>query len=93
MAELKQVAIAADGTVFETLEDANAHDAFCANKAQIEAFVNRHFPVPEAELVFNEDGSPKLNEKGEQEKKTKQNSNRGPARKTLSLWLAEQASA
>lgn len=89
MAELKQVAVAADGTVFETLEDAQAHDALGANKERIEAFVDRYFPIPAPELVFNEDGSPKLNEKGEQEKKAKQNAGRGPARKAISLWISE----
>lgn len=89
MAELKQVAIAADGSVFDTLEEAQGYDALCANKERIEAFVDRHFPIPEPKLVFNEDGSPKLNAAGEQEKKAKQNGGRGPARKAISLWIAE----
>lgn len=89
MALAKTVYVANDQTVFDTAEDAQAHDSFMAHKAVIEAFVDRHFPIPEPELVFNEDGTPKLNEKGEQEKKVKQNGNRGPARRTLSLWLAD----
>lgn len=80
---------ATDGSLFETEVEQRAHDASLANKVRIDAFVDRHFPIPEPELLFNEDGSPKLNEKGEQEKKVKQAPGRGPARKAIALWLAE----
>lgn len=80
-----------DDEVFESEQDAARHEAGIQHKAKIEAFIDTHFPIPAPELVFNEDGSPKLNDKGEQEKKSKQNAGRGPARKAIELWLAENA--
>jgi hypothetical protein len=80
-----------DGSLFETESEQLAYDAQHANKEAIDAFVDRHFPIPEPELLFNEDGSPKLNDKGEQEKKVKQNAARGPVRRALALWIAENA--
>lgn len=91
MVQAMQVFKTSDGEVFESEQDAARHEAGIQHKAKIEDFVNRHFPIPEPELVFNEDGTPKLNEKGEQEKKAKQNAGRGPARKAIELWLAENA--
>jgi len=82
---------ATDGFLFETEGEQLAHEALLENKARIDAFVDRHFPIPEPELLFNEDGSPKLNEKGEQEKKVKQAAGRGPVRKAIALWIAENA--
>lgn len=91
MVQAMQVFKTSDGEVFESEQDAARHEAGIQHKAKIEDFINRHFPIPEPELVVNEDGSPKLNEKGEQEKKSKQNAGRGPARKAIELWLAENA--
>lgn len=91
MATAKTLYEAQDGSLFETEVEAQAHDAATTNKDKIEAFINKHFPIPEPELVFNADGSPKLNEKGEQEKKAKQAAGRGPARKALALWIAENS--
>lgn len=91
MVQAMQVFKTSDGEVFESEQDAARHEAGIQHKAKIEDFINRHFPIPAQELVFNEDGTPKLNEKGEQEKKAKQNAGRGPARKAIELWLAENA--
>ena len=91
MVQAMQVFKTSDGEVFESEQDAARHEAGIQNKAKIEDFINRHFPIPAPELVVNEDGTPKLNEKGEQEKKVKQNAGRGPARKAIELWLAENA--
>ena len=91
MVQAMQVFKTSDGEVFESEQDAARHEAGIQHKTKIEDFINRHFPIPEPELVFNGDGTPKLNEKGEQEKKAKQNAGRGPARKALELWLAENA--
>lgn len=91
MVQAMQVFKTSDGEVFESEQDAARHEAGIQHKAKIEDFINRHFPIPKPELVVNEDGSPKLNEKGEQEKKSKQNAGRGPARKAIELWLAENA--
>lgn len=91
MVQAIQVFRTSDGEVFESEQEAARHEASVQHKAKIEAFIDTHFPVPAPELVFNEDGSPKLNDKGEQEKKSKQNAGRGPARKAIELWLAENA--
>jgi hypothetical protein len=91
MVQAMQVFKTSDGEVFESEQEAARHEASIQHKAKIEDFINRHFPIPAPELVVNEDGTPKLNEKGEQEKKPKQNAGRGPARKALELWLAENA--
>lgn len=91
MVQAIQVFRTSDGEVFESEQEAARHEASVQHKTKIEAFVDAHFPIPAPELVFNEDGSPKLNEKGEQEKKSKQNAGRGPARKAIELWLAENA--
>ena len=92
MVQAIQVYRTSDNEVFESEQEAARHEASIQHKAKIEDFVNRHFPIPEPELVVNEDGTPKLNEKGEQEKKkAKQNAGRGPARKAIELWLAENA--
>lgn len=91
MVQAIQVFRTSDGEVFESEQEAARHEASVQHKAKIEAFIDTHFPIPAPELVFNEDGSPKLNDKGEQEKKSKQNAGRGPARKAIELWLAENA--
>lgn len=38
---------AADGKIFQSEVEADAHDAANANKAEIEAFVAKHFPCKE----------------------------------------------
>lgn len=91
MVQAIQVFRTSDGEVFESEQEAARHEASVQHKAKIEAFIDTHFPIPAPELVFNEDGTPKLNDKGEQEKKSKQNAGRGPARKAIELWLAENA--
>lgn len=91
MVQAIQVYRTSDNEVFESEQEAARHEASIQHKTKIEDFVNRHFPIPAPELVVNEDGTPKLNEKGEQEKKAKQNAGRGPARKAVELWLAENA--
>lgn len=91
MVQAIQVFRTSDGEVFESEQEAARHEASAQHKVKIEAFIDTHFPIPAPELVFNEDGSPKLNDKGEQEKKSKQNAGRGPARKAIELWLAENA--
>lgn len=90
MVQAMQVFKTSDGEVFESEQDAARHEAGIQYKAKIEDFINRHFPIPAPELVVNEDGSPKLNDKGEQEKKVKQAAGRGPARKAIELWISEQ---
>ena len=80
---------AEDGTLFETEAEQLAHDAQCKHKEAIESFVDRHFPIPAPEAVLNDDGTPKLDEKGEPVVKAKQNAGRGPARKAIALWLSE----
>lgn len=82
-----------DGTVFESNDDAVVHESGLKNKVAIDTFIDKHFPIPAPELMTNEDGSPKLDAKGVQEKKPKQNNGRGPARRALSLWLAENPAA
>ena len=91
MVQAIQVYRTSDNEVFESEQEAARHEASIQHKTKIEDFVNRHFPIPAPELVVNEDGTPKLNEKGEQEKKAKQSAGRGPARKAVELWLAENA--
>lgn len=91
MVQAIQVFRTSDGEVFESEQEAARHEASVQHKSKIEAFIDTHFPIPAPELVFNEDGTPKLNDKGEQEKKSKQNAGRGPARKAIELWLAENA--
>lgn len=91
MVQAIQVFRTSDGEVFESEQEAARHEASVQHKAKIEAFIDTHFPIPAPELVFNEDGTPKLNDKGEQEKKSKQNAGRGPARKAIELWISENA--
>lgn len=81
MVQAVQLFRTSDGTVFESETEARAHESLLVNKERIEAFINRHFPIPEAEVTFDENGN--------EVKKVKSNQSRGPARKALSLWLAE----
>lgn len=80
---------AQDGSLFETESEQQAYDAQCQHKEAIESFIDRHFPIPAPEAVLNDDGTPKLDENGKPVTKAKQNAGRGPARKAVSLWLAE----
>lgn len=91
MATTKTVYVANDGTLFGEESEALAHDAMTANKAKIDDFIDRHFPIPAPEAVLNDDGSPKLDNDGKPVLKSKQNGGRGPARKAISLWLAENS--
>lgn len=71
-----------DGAVFEDQAEAQEHQTYVSNKLAIDAFIDKHFPIPAPEVTIVD---------GKEVKKSKQNAGRGPARKALSLWLAEQA--
>lgn len=77
---------AQDGSLFETEAEQRAHDASIANKAAIDNFLDRHFPIPAAETVIDP-------ETGNQTKKYRQASGRGAARKAISLWLSENSTS
>lgn len=89
MVQAVQMYQTSDGTFFEDSQEAAIHESSLKNKAIIEAFVDKHFPIPAPVAVTNEDGSPKLDDEGKQVFEKKQNNNRGPARKAISLWLLE----
>lgn len=91
MVQAVQVFKTTDGEVFESEHEATVHEVEIQNKARIEAFVNKHFPIPEPEVVVGEDGQPVIGEDGQPLKKAKSNQGRGPARKAIALWIAENA--
>ena len=90
MATQKVLFEAEDGTLFESEIEAQAHDAAIDNADKIEAFLDKHFPEGELELVRDDNGEPVLNKRtGEPRMVRKQNNGRAYARKTLALWIAE----
>jgi hypothetical protein len=91
MAIAKTVFVAADGTMFETEIEAQAHDSANTNKTRIDEFVDRHFPLPAPVAETDDAGNPVLNEDGTPKLKPRSNNARGPVRRALALWLAENA--
>lgn len=91
MVQAVQVFKTSDGEVFENEHEAAAHEAATQNKVKIEAFLNKHFPIPAPETVIGEDGQPVIGEDGQPVKKAKSSQGRGPARKAIALWIAENS--
>lgn len=81
-----------DGEVFDDRAKAEQHQAGIDNKVKIDEFIDRHFPANEPEEVKNEDGSVQMKD-GKPVLKAKPNNARGPARKAILAWLAENAPA
>jgi len=79
MVDAVQVYRTSDGEMFQDQTEAQAHEAEVQNKVAIDTFIDKHFPIPAA--VTAPDGTVTK----------KQNAGRGPARKAITLWLAEQA--
>lgn len=74
-----------DGSVFETEAEVLAYDSGLKNKAQIDAFLDKHFPKVESKsrdgaVKTYKDGTPKLHEPAE----------RRLAADVLAKFLAEQ---
>ena len=92
MVQAIQVFKTTDGEVFPEEALALQHQAEIDNQAEIDAFIDKHFPIGDLEPVLNEDKTPKMKD-GNPVMRHKPNNARGPARKAVLAWLAEHPAA